>query len=168
MLPRVLSNFNVFVEGQSWAGLAQTIVLPKLSKKTEDYRGAGMIGDVALTLGWEKLELEVTYGGFDPRLYSQLAVCGTSDLPVRYVGNYERQDTCTSMLVEVYMRGEAHEADPGDAKLGEKSEFKLKYGLTYYRLNVDGVTVVELDFINGTQIMNNVNLGAALITALGL
>ena len=167
-LPRVLENFNVFVDGQNYACVAKSLTLPKISKKTEDYRGAGMLGDVAISVGLNKLELEVNYGGFDPRLYSQLAKCGTSDLPVRFIGVYTVPNTCTSMAVEVYMRGEGHEVDPGTAELGKLSEFKMKYGLTYYRMDVDGVTVVELDFVNGIHVVNNINLAAAVLAALGL
>jgi P2 family phage contractile tail tube protein len=84
-----------------------------------------MIGDVALVMGYEKLEGEVTYAGFDVKQYRQLGVCGTSDLPVRYVGLYERQDNCTTQNVEIYMRGQALELDPGDSKNGERTEIKM-------------------------------------------
>jgi phage tail tube protein FII len=59
-----------------------------------------MIGDVALVMGYEKLEGEVTYAGFDVKQYRQLGVCGASDLPVRYVGLYERQDNCTTKTLK--------------------------------------------------------------------
>ena len=42
-LPAVLKNYNVFVDGDSYAGTAKTIELPEIVKKTEEYRGAGMI-----------------------------------------------------------------------------------------------------------------------------
>lgn len=167
-LPRTLKNMNVFVDGHSWAGVAETVTLPKISKKTEDYRGAGMLGDVVLDLGYEKLEMEIAYAGFDPKQYKQLSRCGTSDLPIRYVGAYERQDTCTIQNVEVYVRGQAVELDPGDSTLGEKSEIKMSYTLTYFRMDVDGETIVELDFINGIERFGNNDLAAELKRMLGL
>lgn len=167
-LPRVLENFNVFADGQNYACVAKTVTLPKLSKKTEEYRGAGMLGDIDISVGYQKMTLEVNYGGFDPRLYSQLSVCGTSDLPVRYVGVYTTPNTCVPMTVEVYMRGEGHEVDPGNAELGKLSDFKMSYGLTYYRLTVNGEDIVELDFINGIHVINGANLADTLRAALGL
>ena len=158
MLPRTLKNYNVFVNTHSWAGVAESVTIPKITKKTEDYRGAGMIGDIALSMGYEKLEGEVTYAGFDVKQYRQLGVCGTSDLPVRYVGIYERQDNCTSQTVEIYTRGQATELDPGDSKNGEKTEIKMTYNYTYYRMEVDGVVEVELDFINGVERFGETNL----------
>lgn len=168
MLPRTLKNFNVFVNMHSWAGVAESVGIPKITKKTEDFRGAGMIGDVALVMGYEKLEGEVTYAGFDVKQYRQLGVCGTSDLPVRYVGLYESQDTCSIQNVEIYMRGQALELDPGSSKNGDKTEIKMTYNYTYYRMEVDGVVEVELDFINGIERYGDSNLVADIKELLGL
>ena len=168
MLPRTLKNFNVFVDTHSWAGVAESVTIPKITKKTEDFRGAGMIGDVALSMGYEKLEGEVVYAGFDVKQYRQLGVCGTSDLPVRFVGMYERQDNCTSQIVEIYTRGQALELDPGDSKNGEKTEIKMSYNYTYYRMEVDGVVEVELDFINGTERFGETDVAKSIKELLGL
>ena len=167
-LPRTLKNMNVFVDGISWAGEAKTVTLPKITKKTEDYRGAGMLGDVALDIGYEKMECEITYAGFNPNLYRQLRVCGTSDLPIRFVGMYERQDTCSRSNVEWYMRGQAIEMDSGDATLGEMSEYKGKYSVSYCRLVVDGQQIFELDFINGIEVYVEENLVEEILRLLGL
>ncbi|WP_445115013.1 phage major tail tube protein [Acinetobacter sp. WZC-1] len=168
MLPRTLKNYNVFVDTHSWAGVAEEVTIPKITKKTEDYRGAGMIGDIALGLGYEKLEGEIKYAGFDIRQYRQLGVCGTSDLPVRYVGVYDRQDTCTTQSVEIYMRGMARELDPGASKNGEKTEITMSYNYTYYRMEVDGVIEVELDLIRGIERFGDSDLAAGLKQLLGL
>lgn len=168
MLPRTLNNFNVFVDTHSWAGVAESVTIPKITKKTEDFRGAGMIGDVALSMGYEKLEGEVVYAGFDVKQYRQLGVCGTSDLPVRFVGMYQRQDNCTSQIVEIYTRGQAIELDPGDSKNGEKTEIKMSYNYTYYRMEVDGVVEVELDFINGVERFGETDVAKNIKELLGL
>ena len=168
MLPRTLKNFNVFVDTHSWAGVAESVTIPKITKKTEDFRGAGMIGDVSLAMGYEKLEGEVVYAGFDVKQYRQLGVCGTSDLPVRFVGMYQRQDNCTSQIVEIYTRGQAIELDPGDSKNGEKTEIKMSYNYTYYRMEVDGVVEVELDFINGTERFGETDVAKSIKELLGL
>jgi P2 family phage contractile tail tube protein len=68
----------------------------------------------------------------------------------------------------VYVRGQAVELDPGEAELGSKSEIKMSYGLTYYRLEVEGVVEVELDFINGIERFGNTDLAQELKRILGL
>lgn len=168
MLPRTLKNFNVFINTHSWAGVAESFNIPKITKKTDDYRGAGMIGDIALAMGYEKLEGEVTYAGFDIKQYRQLGVCGTSDLPVRYVGMYERQDTCTTQNVEIYMRGQALELDPGSSKNGERTEITMTYNYTYLRIEVDGAVQVELDLINGIERFGDNDIAQNIRELLGL
>lgn len=168
MLPRTLHNFNVFTNGVNWAGVAQEVQLPKITKKVEDYRGAGMIGDVGITMGYEKMECEITYGGFDPMHFTQLKYCGATSLPIRFVGLYKRQDTCVTSAVEIYMRGNAVEFDGGSSKLGEQTEHKIKYNVSYYRVMVDGVEVCELDFINGIEKFGDTDVAQQLKNLLGL
>lgn len=42
-LPRVLKNYNLFNDGESYMGQVEEVTLPKLARKTEDYRGAGLL-----------------------------------------------------------------------------------------------------------------------------
>ncbi|MDW5428971.1 phage major tail tube protein, partial [Acinetobacter baumannii] len=66
-LPPKLKNMNFFNEGNSYLGKVKTVTLPKLARKTEDYRGGGMNGTVKVDLGMsdDGLVLESTYGGLD-------------------------------------------------------------------------------------------------------
>ena len=43
-MPRKLKYMNVFLNGYSYQGIAKSITLPKLTRKLENYRGAGMNG----------------------------------------------------------------------------------------------------------------------------
>ena len=55
-LPRQLKDMNVFNAANSFAGQAMKFTRPKLVIKTEDYRGAGMLGTVKLDMGLEAIE----------------------------------------------------------------------------------------------------------------
>ena len=61
MLPKILKNFNAFVDGRGYAGRIDEISLPKLSIKTEEHRAGGMDIPVAIDMGMEKLEAELTF-----------------------------------------------------------------------------------------------------------
>lgn len=167
-LPAVLKNYNVFVDGDSYAGTVKTIELPELVKKTEEYRGAGMVGDIELDMGFEKMEMTVTYTGVDSRHFKHLAYCSLSDLPIRYVGAYERQNDCTHVVREIYMRGSLKEMQLGEMELGSINEQELKYGVTYLRVVDDGVELIELDFINGIYRVGGIDKTANINMMLGL
>ena len=51
-LPSKLKNMNYFNEGNSYLGQIKTVTLPKLTRKTEDYRGGGMNATVKVDLGF--------------------------------------------------------------------------------------------------------------------
>lgn len=167
-LPITLKNFNVFVDGDSYAGTAKTIELPTITKKIEDIRTAGMIGDVGLDMGFEKMEMTVTYIGVDSRHFGQLSKCGVNNLPIRYVGAYERQDTCSYVTREVYMRGGLTELALGEMELGSINEQELVYNVSYIRIVDDGVELLELDLVNGIYKVGGVDKTSRINAMLGL
>lgn len=167
-MPAVLKNFNVRIDSDSHAGTAKTIGLPELVKKIEDYRGAGMIGDVGLDLGFEKMEATINYTGVDKRHISQLMYCGVDALPIRFLGAYERQDTCTHVVRDVYMRGSVTNLPLGEMELGNINEQELTYGVTYLKVVDDGATLLEVDFVNGVYIVGGKDMTSEINTRLGL
>lgn len=144
-LPNALKNFNVFNEGKSFMGIVEEVKLPKLSRKTEDFLGGGMVAPVEIDLGQEKLEIEQVLGGFSVDVYKQYGVTKANGVMLRFAGAYQRDDTAAVQAVEVVVRGRHKEIDPGDAKVGDKSKTVVKSALTYYKLTVDGQEIIEID-----------------------
>ncbi|GHT98386.1 hypothetical protein FACS1894126_3800 [Alphaproteobacteria bacterium] len=60
MLPKILKNFNVFVDGRGYAGRVEEVSLPKLSLKTDEFLAGGMDAPIEIDLGMEKLEADLT------------------------------------------------------------------------------------------------------------
>ncbi|ELD0616756.1 phage tail protein [Escherichia coli] len=65
-MPRKLKLMNVFLNGYSYQGVAKSVTLPKLTRKLENYRGAGMNGSAPVDLGLDDdaLSMEWALGGF--------------------------------------------------------------------------------------------------------
>ena len=61
MLPKILKNFNVYVDGRGYAGRVDELTLPKLTIKTDEYQWAGMSAPVEIDMGLEKLEMDLTF-----------------------------------------------------------------------------------------------------------
>ncbi|HEY4544877.1 MAG TPA: phage major tail tube protein [Pedomonas sp.] len=167
-LPRILTDMMLYNEGQSFMGEVSSIVLPKLVRKTEDWRGGGMFAPVKLDMGMEGLEMEATFGGPMRDILRQFGVTGIAGVYQRFVGFYQQQDTGGQDAVEVIVRGRHDEIDRGEAKPGEAGEFKVKSSLVYYKEVWNGRTEIEIDVMNMVQIINGVDLMAARRTALGL
>ncbi|MGO4813356.1 phage major tail tube protein [Cupriavidus sp. 2MCAB6] len=167
-LPRTLKNFNVFADGVSHAGECEEITLPKLTRKLEEYRAGGMNGPVDLDMGSEKLELETTYGGLMREILKQYGVTGVDRAMIRFAGAYQRDDTDDTDAVEIVVRGRHTEIDFGSGKAGDKSQFKVKSSLAYFKLTVNGEVWIEVDHVNFIEIVFGVDRLAAQRRAMGL
>lgn len=167
-LPRKLKNFNLFVNGQSFAGLVPEVTLPKLSRKTEEYRGGGMAGPVQSNLGMEAMEMQWTAAGYLRELLAQWGTGTTGGILLRFAGALQADDSSEISSLEVIARGFHKEMDPGNAKAGDKTEIKITSALSYYKVSLNNVPVIEIDMVNMIEIVNGVDLAAAERLALGL
>jgi P2 family phage contractile tail tube protein len=166
--PRKLKNFNVFYNGESYIGEATEVELPKLTRKTEDYRAGGMNGEVAIDLGMEKMEMTHTYGGIMREVFREFGITKVDGVLMRFAGAYQRDDTEEVDAVEIVCRGRHTEIEPGSAKAGDNTEFKVTSALSYYKLTINGTTEVEIDFVNFVEIVGGKDRLAEQRKALGI
>lgn len=166
-LPRKLKNFNLLLDGESYAGVAREVVLPKLARKTEEFRAAGMNGPVAADMGLEALNMEFTVG-MDVRVYRQFGISKVDGALIRFVGAWQREDSDQVTAVEVVARGRYTELDPGTAKAGEDAPLKVMANLSYYKLTVDGQVEIEIDLMNFVEVVGGVDRLEEQRNALGL
>ncbi|EPR5776658.1 phage major tail tube protein, partial [Escherichia coli] len=116
-MPRKLKYMNVFLNGYSYQGVAKSVTLPKLTRKLENYRGAGMNGSAPVDLGLDDdaLSMEWSLGGFPDSVIWELYAATSADaVPIRFAGSYQRDDTGETVAVEVVMRGRQKEVDTGE------------------------------------------------------
>lgn len=146
-LPRKLKHMNLFNEGESYMGVASSVTLPKLGRKFEAWRGAGMDGIAKVDMGMsdDGLQLEFTLGGIDLTVLKQYAAESASGIGLRFAGSYQQDDTGDTVAVEVVVRGRHEEIDMGEAKPGEDTEHKVTTACTYYKLVIDGQEIIEID-----------------------
>lgn len=146
-MPRKLKHMNLFNEGESYMGVASTVILPKLTRKLEAWRGAGMdgIAKVDMGMGDDGLQLEWTLGGVDMTVIKQYGAVSANGIGLRFAGSYQQDDTGDTVPVEVVVRGRHEEIDMGEAKPGEDTEHKITTACTYYKLTVDGEELIEID-----------------------
>lgn len=118
-MPRKLKMMNVFLNGYNYQGVAKSITLPKLTRKLENYRGAGMNGCAPVDLGLDDdaLSMEWSLGGFpDAVIWELYAATGINAVPIRFSGSYQRDDSGETVAVEVVMRVARKRSTPAKAK----------------------------------------------------
>ncbi len=166
-LPSKLKNWDLHVDGVNYAGEVGEIALPKIAEKVEQWRGAGMLGEVDIGMGLEKLEMETKFGGLVLGILRQFGVVSLGGVMLRFNGAYQDDYTATTVAAELVVRGKHTEIDPGTAKPGDNTEWTVKSTLTYLRWRINGRTEVEIDIINGIFIVDGIDRWAAIRAAMG-
>lgn len=165
-LPKKLKDMNLFSEGNEFKGIATSVTLPKLTRKLEDYRGAGMDGTVKLDMGAEALEMEFTLGGPEISILRQYALPGLAGTYLRFAGAWQNEGTGAVTIAEVTVRGRYEEMDFGELKVGEGGEFKCKFVPVFYRLDWNGQELIVIDVLNGVLRVGGVDRRAAINAAM--
>lgn len=169
MLPKTAKNFNLFREGDNWGASVSEVGLPKLTRKREDYRGAGMAGAVKIDLGYELGQLEITMKEYHPDLIKDWGECGVDGVQLRLLAGAQRDNSdCDTDAIDIVFRGRPAELDFGTLKPGELTDMKVPYDLNYYKYTVNGKTLIEIDTINMIQKIDGVDVYEKMRKAIGL
>jgi len=159
-LPRKLKYLNLFNEGNNWQGIVESLTLPKLTRKLENYRGGGMSGSAKVDLGLDDdaLDVEWTIGGIEALPIKQMGVAKLDGVMLRYTGSIQRDDTGEVQAVEAVIRGRHKELDFGEHKQGEN----------YFKLTIAGEEICEIDTVNMVEKFGGVDRLAEHRQAIGL
>lgn len=157
MLPSKLKFMNLFNDASSYMGEIAEVVLPKLTRKMEEWRGGGMARPIMADMGGEALQLEWTCGGIMRGVLDQYGVTTHDGVQLRFAGSYRAEDKADPVAVEVVVRGRHSEIDLGTAKVGDDTAFKVVTQVSYYKLTIDGQEVIEIDVLGMVEKVNGVD-----------
>ncbi|MBG6245418.1 phage tail protein [Candidatus Symbiopectobacterium sp. 'North America'] len=167
-IPHKLRLFTTFVNGNNQIGKVTSVTLPKLTRKTKDFHGGGMIGSTAVDLGLDggALDASMVVGGMVKTLLQEYGG-GIDETRLRFAGEYYTDGE--SLLAEVEMRGRVIEIDSGEAKQGDDTSVTYALKNTYYKLSIDDQPIIEIDLLNFIYKKDGKNIYPDRITsALGL
>ena len=167
MIPQTLFNTNMFVDGMSLQGDVPSLSLPKLTVKTEEYRGGGMDAPVGVDMGLEKLEASFTTTGVRRESLKYFGLSDQTGCNAVFRGAFKGLKGQITPVIAT-MRGMLKEVDLGDWKPGDKAEIKHAMAVTYYKLEIDGRVMYEIDMVNAVRVIDGVDQLAAERSALGL
>lgn len=166
-MPQVLKNFNCSVDGRGYAGIADEVVPPKLTIKSEEHRAGGMDAPVDIDMGMEKLSLEFTLSQYDKDVLKLFGVNNGATVPFTLRGALQADGGDVTPVV-INARGMFSEIDAGTWKAGEKTQMKCSVSLRYYKLTIAGEIIAEIDVENMTRIVGGEDHMAAIRDAIGL
>ncbi|MGB3044206.1 MAG: phage major tail tube protein [Xanthobacteraceae bacterium] len=143
-MPRyILRNCTIFADRVSKIGQASEITLPVPTEKVEELRNAGMVMPIDVPMGYEKPEASFKMSGFDPQVITLFGLAIGQEREYMATGALAHEDG-TIINATAYIRGRLIKNDHGSWKPGEVGENDYAITLRYYRLEVDGQTLIEM------------------------
>jgi P2 family phage contractile tail tube protein len=144
-MPRfILRNCSIFADRTSLIGQASEITLPVPSVKLEEVRNAGMLMPIEIDMGYEKSESAFKMTGFDPQVITLFGL-GVGVLKEYMATGALAHEDGTIVNATAYIRGMLVKNDHGNWKPGEPGESEYSITNRYYRLEVGGRTLIEMD-----------------------
>ncbi len=166
--PQVLKNHMLFVDGQFYAGRVEEVNPPKMAIKMEAFREGGMDIAIGLDMGMEgPLEASYTMVEYNADLEAKFGRIAGADTLFVIRGAMQRQGEDAKPIAH-FMRGRYKETDPGAWKSGEKTTMKHTISLSYYRKEIDGRVVCEIDVMNMVRNINGFDEMLSQRAALGI
>ena len=166
IVPKVLKNFNLFVDGNGFAGLVEEVTLPKLTLKMADLYTGGMDAPIDLEMGMEKLECSFSLCEYNADVITQFGLRDGAQVSLVMRGGLDAEAGVVPVVVT--LRGAWKDLDMGGWKPGEKAPLNANVTLRYYKLTIDSQDLIEVDVTNMVRVINGADQLADMRAAIGL
>jgi P2 family phage contractile tail tube protein len=125
-----------------------------------------MDAPMQIDMGMEKLEASLTFAEYSPELFSMLGLMEGNKTNIVLRGAVQGDDTAVIPVV-ITLQGGFKETDMGSWKTGSKGTLKAQIAARYYKLEIGGVEIIEIDVENMIRVISGVDQTAAQRAALG-
>jgi len=169
-VPQKLINFRVYLDGTDLIGIAD-VELPSMEPMTDTVKGAGIAGEVdSPTLGHTKsITCTLNWRTVEKSTLS-LAAYKAHNLDLR--GAYQVYDAGSGEYlvrpVRVVLLAEPKGLNLGKLDVGVTAGASNQFEVLYIKVDIDGVTELEIDKFNYIYKVNGINELARVRAALGL
>lgn len=162
--PRILKNFQAFINGTGLAGLVDEAELPEVEIKTEEHRAGGMDGSYEVDMGQEAMSMKLTTAEPLPEVITAL-MAGTR---IQLRGSFVRDVDGSRVAVLCEIGGRPKKLSDGSWKAGDKAQHEVEIAVDYYRRVQGGVELFEIDVVNMVRKVGGVDQLAGIRADIGL
>lgn len=164
---QILKNFNIYVDGRSYAGNVDEITLPNLNITGEDYRAGGMDAPLEIDMGMDKLEASFKVSKWDRNLIAKWGATNGGRVPLVFRGALEDRDG-TVIPVEVSLYGKIHGLETDTVAPGARVGQSYRFACSRYLYKQNGEVLHDIDVPNCKRIIDGVDRLAAIRNAIGI
>lgn len=141
---------NTYVNNASKHGLASEVTCPDISAIMTDYKALGMVGSAEFFNGFDKMEATIKWTYPDNEAKKACAnFLKPVDLMIRSSkAEYDNGGITSEKPIVIYLKGYPKKHAGGSYKPKEDTDVESVFSVLYYKEEVDGETIVELDVLN--------------------
>lgn len=163
-IPGVINNCIFRKNGEVIIG-AGSCTLPEITKKTESFEGAGLGGTIEVPIEgqFEAMTANIKFTNICPGIILEDGKVMEINVKAALQDiDTETHETGIIKMLSASIKGRVKSLKPGDIAPGAKAESEIEMSVTYYRLEIDGKEIYEIDKlncvtrINGTDIVNTI------------
>ncbi len=164
-----LTNANVYVDGASQLGKAEEVNLPDITFMMSEHKSLGQIGKVELFSGIDKLEVTIKWNAFysdilkkfaNPRKMMKLQVRASLE-------TYDSSGLVREVACVAYLTVQPKNFPAGNYKQHDNVEATSKLTCTAYKLEIDGVEVIDYDALANVYSVDGVDVFATYRANIG-
>ena len=165
-----LTNANVYIDGVSKLGKAEEVNLPMIKHIMAEHKALGMVGKVEFFSGIDKMEAKIKWNSF----YSDVLLkVGDPTKPMNIqvrssLETYESSGRTAQQPVVCYMTGSSKDFPMGNFKQHDNVEVESNFSVTYCKLEINGVLIMELDVLANIYKAGSVDVLAQYRANLGI
>lgn len=162
--PRKIRNYNVFVDGVSYAGRVTKGEMPELKLVGADHRGGGMDGPIEQDMGMERMTAKLSFAEHSPALIRLFG----SVIPLTLRAAAQGENS-TDADAHVYtIRGRVKGSMIGTFETGNDTPLEFEVGLHAFRYAFNGDTLIDIDLEAGKRVIGGTDQLLAMRIAMGL
>lgn len=166
---RVLKDAVVYINTITTLGVATTVILPTIEKTTADHETVGMPGTLRVGVGFEAMEMTIGWQGWTAQIakvaYNTEAL---ADLQIRAMIEDVSGVVVTRVPCVVYVKGRFRATGGGDYSAKSLATRESTLDIQYFKEEIDGEAIVEIDVVNNTHKVAGVDLNADRNRILGI
>ncbi len=155
-----ITNANAYIDGVSYLGKAEEAKLPDVVATLSEHKALGMVGKIELPNGIDKMEMSIKWNS----LYGDVLEKAANPFKAVQLQLRSSQETFTGqgrteeVPVAVFLTGTFKKFPLGGFKQHDNVEAETTLAITYIRLVVNGVDIVEIDVLANIYKVKGVDL----------
>lgn len=165
-LPHILTDMNVFLKDETFAGHMNKMTMPKFVLKVVEKALSGSAGAIERSLGrLEKLESEVSIEAFHPVVIGLVGSNASREETLILRGALDVDGGHVPLVVR--FSGLWKDLDLGEFKPEGEVEVKSNVAIEHFELEIDGKEFIYVDKLTNVWRMNGVDLTKDIRACIG-